>query len=414
MTEESIRDELLAALASSEAETQRPLTTESTPSHAGHDLLTLPTTTPLPSSVPHSDRPTPAPAPIHSDFPSFPATLATDYHQSPNAKRSREQDPFEKENDAKRPKTEQDGLAAFKDEPPDNLDLETMLQSALASYDVGTTSNEASGDITMSAPEPPRGRTPSVSTGSQRVEERIMRASSNSGHMIRSMSIPVLGNIAVQIILRLSQESRLETANLLADQNSEFHRDYQSLISILLPARKIFSTSPLLSPEELGISDPDDRETIRVTNLATIAASTFGANDVPLADIQKTFFSVFVNEEIGYEGSLTELLVGLKTRVFIDSLNESEEPQHVIALLDQLFPSDFAGSLTVRKGKDTIINADEEVLVRRIAERRGELLNLANDGYIRGWCLGSIVRLYANLSRPSPTAVLLESVRRRL
>ncbi|KAK0651662.1 telomere repeat binding factor-domain-containing protein [Cercophora newfieldiana] len=391
MTEDNIREELLAALASSDAETQRAFTAGTTPVPTGHDLLTFPTPTPLPASIPHSHHPTPAPAPIHPDLPPFPAAAAVEYQQSPDAKRSRELDLFDEENDAKRQKTEQDFLPALKAEPEHGLDLERMLESALATYDINPPANTTIDEAPLNAPEPPRARSPSVPTGSHRVENSIMKASSNSGRMIKSMSIPLLGNIAVQILLRLSQQSRQETEDLLADQNSEFQRDYQSLISMFLPARKIFSTSPLFFPEELNISDSDDCETIRVTNLATIAASTFGADNVSLADVHKSFFSIFIPEDSGYEDSLTELFLGLKTHVFIESLNEREGSQHVMSLLDQIFPVDFAESLTRRSG-DVVLNANEELLVRRIIERREDLLKLANNEYIRSGLALSPIR----------------------
>ncbi|KAK0626372.1 telomere repeat binding factor-domain-containing protein [Immersiella caudata] len=257
-----------------------------------------------------------------------------------------------------------------------------MLQNALATYDDVNPLAQATTDVArtgVSEPPPaPRARSPSVSPGSQRVENSIMKASTNSGRMIKTMSIPLLGNMAVQILLRLSQQSRQETEGLLADQNSEFQRDYQSLISMFLPVRKVFSKAPLFFAEELNITDSDDCETIRVTNLATIAVSVFGANDVSLADVHKRFFSIFIPEDSGYKNSLTELFVGLKTQVFADCLNDIEEAQHVASLLSEIFPEDFPESLKRRSG-DVLLNVDEESLAGRVAERREELLKLASD-----------------------------------
>ncbi|KAK4453049.1 telomere repeat binding factor-domain-containing protein [Podospora aff. communis PSN243] len=381
-----------AALARSEAEIDaekfRTLVAGTEAISSGHDLLTFPT--PLSASVPHPHHTTAAPAPIHHELPPFPTAVATVAHPLPQTKRSRDDD-FEGYTEAKRQKTDRDLLAALKAEPEHGIpDIEAMLQNALASFDdhVHQPSEPNEDGAVANVPEAPapapapRIRSPSVGSESQRVENSIMKASINSARMIKSMSIPLLGNIAVQILLRLSQQSRLETEGLLADQNSEFRRDYQSLISMFLPARKIFSEAPLFFPEELNITDSDDCETIRVANLATIAVSVFGANDVSLADVHRSFFSIFIPEDSGYKHSLTELFVGLKTQVFTDRLNEPEEAQHVAFVINETFPDDFPEFLKRRSG-DVILNTDEDSLAARVAERREELLKLANSENIK-------------------------------
>ncbi len=95
--------------------------------------------------------------------------------------------------------------------------------------------------------------------------------------MMRSMSLPVLGNLAVQILLRLAQQSRAETEGLLADKDGGFRKTYDMLKSVFGPTRKIFSgeSALLFSCEELNITDSDDRETIRMSNLATVSLSLF-------------------------------------------------------------------------------------------------------------------------------------------
>ena len=386
--DDSLEAQLYAAL-NSAAEPHKPLIARADPLHLSHELLSFPQA----SSATHS-YPTPVSAPIHHpNLPTFASVAEADAQQLSelsDLKHPREADLFGEEHEAKRQRTEQEFLAALKAEPEHGeTDLEAMLQNALASYDGINPVPDAADDgaapaapVAPAAPEPAPARSRTASPGRENVEDRIMKASSNSAYMIRAMSLPVLGSVAVQILLRLSQQSRHETEVLLADQDSEFRRDYQSLISMFLPARKVFSNSPLFFPEELDISDSDDCETIRMSNLATTAASTFGANDVTLADVHKSFFSIFVPEDSGYKSSLTDLFVNLKTRVFTDDLNELEESQHVTSLLDYFFPADFGVLLKQRSG-DVVLNADEELLVARVGERREALLKSVNDEHIR-------------------------------
>jgi hypothetical protein len=262
-----------------------------------------------------------------------------------------------------------------------NIDLAAMLNDALASFDQHTSPTD--GDIVMQdadLPQPPAPGSPTPEP--ERAENKIMKASSNPFYVMRSMSLPVLGNIAVQILLRLSQQPRAETEALLADSDSEFRKAYDMLRDMFRATRKAFSDSPLLSPDELDISDSEDRETIRMSNLAATAASVFGAHDVSCQDVHDVFFSIFIPEDGEYKSSLTDLLVSLKTRLLLDALNRSESPQPVYQVLDTLFPVNFDESLKQRSG-DLLLSADEEALVARIRGRREELVKSAADEGIK-------------------------------
>jgi len=275
-----------------------------------------------------------------------------------------------------------------------DLDLEAMMQNALAGFDgIQPPMDNYTTTVPATAPA---ARFPTASPELDRFENRMMKASSRSTYMIRAMSLPLLGNVAVQILLRLSQQNRIETELLLADTGSEFERDYRQLINIFMPSRKVFSDAPLFFANELKITDSDDRETVRMSNLASTAASTFGANDVSLKDIHDHFLAIFVPEDGEYKGSLSSFFVDLKTQVFIDSLREHEDSQHAIGLIDDLFPTEFEKSLTERSGEE-MLNPDEAVLVSQIKERRGLLLNSINDENIKsGFSLNPPQRHTAN------------------
>lgn len=306
---------------------------------------------------------------------------------NPSTKRHLDPDPSQEEG-AKRLKTE----STIDLEVPE-LDLQAMLESALAShFDAQNPTNlPASGPVPVQnqAPAPLEDRSSTATPGPDKVEDKIMKASGNSTRMIRSMSLPLLGNLAVQLLLRLAQQSRLETQILLADHESEFWKDYNSLTSMFLPARKIFSGSALIFPDDLDILiDSDDRETIRMSNLASIAASLFGSYDVSFTDIHRSFFSIFIPEDGDYDGSLTDLLVDLKTRVFLDGLSETEEPPHVTALLDEIFPADYDKTLLTLRDREggVSLNLAEQLLGTRMRERRELFLKFANKAQIKSGC----------------------------
>lgn len=354
--------------------------------------------TPLDSSAffPHSPRTSPPPPPPATA--TAPSELPLDDTRPP--KRSRSPDEPDDDGSAKRKKTEQDE-EKVRDRGPaaPNVDLAAMLHDALADFDQQA-DPEGSSDVTMQdvggAAQPtapaavavPAAAAASATPEAERPENKIMKASANPFHVMRCMSLPVLGNVAVQILLRLSQQPRAETAALLAadadpDSDSDFRKAYDMLLAIFRPTRAAFSdATPLLSPDELEITDSEDRETIRMANLAATAASAFGAQDVPLEDVHEAFFAVFIPEDGEYKASLTELLVCLKTRLLLDTLNKPDQPQTVARLLDALFPVNFEDTLKQRSG-ESVLSPDEEALVSQVRERRELLVRSAADEPIK-------------------------------
>ena len=270
--------------------------------------------------------------------------------------------------------------------PPD-VDLALLLNDALATFD--EIKGQEPNDVAMPDAVPPQLPVPALelvpeptTPELEKAENRIMKASSNPFYVMRSMSLPVLGNVAVQILLRLSQQPLAETESLLSDANSAFRKAYDMLRDMFRPIRKAFSDSPLLSPDELDITDSEDRETIRMSNLGATAASVLGAHDVSLHDIHDAFSSIFIPEDGEYRSALTELLVSLKTRLLLDALNKPDQSQPVAQLLDSLFPTNVADSLKLRSG-DPVLNADEEALVAKLRERRDQLVKSAADDSIK-------------------------------
>jgi hypothetical protein len=262
-----------------------------------------------------------------------------------------------------------------------SFDFAAMLNDALASFDQHVPPQD--NDIIMQdADLAPPAAPASTTSDAEKAENKIMKASSNPFYVMRSMSLPVLGNIAVQILLRLSQQPRAETESLLADSGSDFRKAYDMLRDIFRPTRKAFSDSPLLSADDLDITDSEDRETIRMSNLAATAASVFGAHDVAAHDVHDAFFSIFIPEDGEYKSYLTPLLVSLKTRLLLDALNKPDQSQPVSQLLDMLFPVHFDESLKQRSG-DLLLHADEEDLVAQIRERREQLVKSAADESIK-------------------------------
>ncbi len=293
-----------------------------------------------------------------------------EFRSVPSPKRQRTP-VFNEEGDAKRQKK-------LHDVP--NIDMAMLLQNALGSFDEQLNPadavdhalhlNEEVHDI-ASEPATPVPAKP---------EPKLMKVSENPVFMMRSMSLPVLGNLAVQILLRLAQQSPAETMALLADVDTTFRRTYDTLKKIFAPTRTIFSESTLLfSCEQLNITDLEDRETVRMSNLATVGLSIFDTQDVSLKEIHDQFFPIFVPEYSEYKEFLTDLYINLKTQAFLKDREDESAPGRVdVDLLENYFPSSFEESLRQRSG-EIFLSFAEDKLVSAVRERREALHSVINE-----------------------------------
>lgn len=184
---------------------------------------------------------------------------------------------------------------------------------------------------------------------------------------------------AIQILLALSQQSREETLALISDQESEYRKAYDILKNALDAARRIFSeSSPLLSPDELEISDSEDRETLRVSNLAAISTNAIAGDDSLMVDGHDQFFSIFIQDEGEFTKDLSELYMSMKTQALISSLKSANNPSERSDVLDRFFPPDFDDQLKQRHG-DTTFSSGREDLVAEIGRKRQEFLEAILD-----------------------------------
>ncbi len=373
--------DLLAALGSSVAEEP---TQNAQPTHPAEPDAPASTTTAAPAEpIATTTFTTPA-VPAIEPPPEITSVPSPKRRRTPNLTDS---------TDAKRQKTDHDAPS---------VDMAMLLESALGSFDEQL--NPPTSTESIDVQVIPAVRSATATPAPAKPEPKLMRASDNPIFMLRSMSLPVLGNLAVQILLRLAQQTRAETQALLADKETEYWKTYETLRSMFGPTRKAFSDSALLlSCDELDISDSEDRETIRMANLATVGLSVYDTQSVPLTEIHDQFLSIFVSELGEYKESLTDFYLGLKTQAFLMAKQDLAEGQTVSGLLDQYFPVDFEDSIKERNG-EAFLNFGEDLLVAAIKERREVLTKAANDEDSSS----SRLPLPGNEEPPAPQVTLTE------
>lgn len=340
-------------------------------------------------------------------------------------KRPRTDEPENEGGTEKRQKTEH--------APSDNVnsdvgstswDISAMIQNALGSLDhqlnpqTTTVDDEATYNQLPEASEPRPTTanatanaaptvTSSVNATSRKIEQRRMKFSSNPYYVMRTMSLPLLGSLvsllsklpggvsgassnirdsqAVQILLALSQQSRQETLALIEDQESEYRKAYELLKKALEQARRIFSeSSPLLFADDLEVSDSEDRETLRMSNLAVISSSILQGGDELLAECHENFATIFIPEDGELAENTTKLGLGLKIQAFLKSLRQADDNQKRSDTLDTYFPANTDDSANRILG-DALTRAQErESLASSMRSRRQELLDAMLDDEKRG------------------------------
>ncbi|KAL1883025.1 hypothetical protein VTK73DRAFT_100 [Phialemonium thermophilum] len=263
---------------------------------------------------------------------------------------------------------------------PASWDISAMIENALGSLDdqlpPAPTQNHTAPpkDSESTVASQPRAVTP------RKTEQKRMSFSSNPYYMMRTMSLPLLGSLAVQTLLALSQQSREETEALLADVGSEYRRAYDLLKSTMEHARRIFSDkSPVLSADELEISDSEDRETIRMANLAALSTSIFQGDDDLLPDGHDTFTSIFIPEDGDLTDAAATLCLSLKTQAFLRILKHAESRPGWSDALDKYFPTNADDAVKKQFGDSPFGVQERERLISGIKSLRQTLLESVVD-----------------------------------
>ncbi|ERS94938.1 hypothetical protein HMPREF1624_08649 [Sporothrix schenckii ATCC 58251] len=168
-------------------------------------------------------------------------------------------------------------------------------------------------------------------------ESAKMRFAQNPTYISRSMGLPLLGSYAVQLLYALSENPGLDPTH--DGEATETRRVYKLLRSAFRNTRKLFSeTAAILSTEDLDIKEAGDQETILMANMATISASIFEADDIPLIEAHDYFLSTFLPEADALNKDLATLFLSLKYRTLAAELVRLPNEEQRGEFLERLFP----------------------------------------------------------------------------
>ncbi|KAL1873841.1 TTAGGG repeat binding factor [Diaporthe australafricana] len=256
-------------------------------------------------------------------------------------------------------------------------DLESMLANALGAV------NDAKGaagaddamdiDNLMSSPPLPPPR--------RRLEK--MKFIETPTYFSRSMGLPILGSLAVQILLALFQQPSEVTDKIIRDARTEGGKVYVALRATFMATLKLFTDSTaFLNADDLDIHDPGDRETIQMANLANMCASFYGPGGPTMATAHDYFLNIMIPENGMITEDISALYLDQKTQSFLAYANVMEDKESTRnSLMDKFFPKELEGKLRAyyRESDLNISGIIEEDFVRPFTERRNLLKAVGHD-----------------------------------
>ncbi|ROV95117.1 hypothetical protein VSDG_05862 [Cytospora chrysosperma] len=337
---------------------------------------TSPATT-IPAVAPSAPT-VPAPPPPH--VPTSTSTYAPD--SSTPAKRSRTPELGEETGAGKRQKTEhpmdQDSMHTASEVKLENdsfinsngasdWNLESMLADALGAV------NEADDSMNIDT-------TTTAAPTRRRLEK--MKFIESPTYFSRSMGLPLLGSLAVQILLALFQQPSEVTDKIIRDSRTEGGKVYVALRGTFMASLKLFTDSTaFLNADDLDIHDPGDRETIQMANLANMCASFYGPGGPTMATAHDYFLKIMIPENGMITEEISSLYLDQKTQSFLAYANVMEDKESTRnSLMDKFFPLDLENKLKAYWRESNLnlsISADQ--FVRPFTDRRNLLRAIGHD-----------------------------------
>ncbi|KAI9832276.1 MAG: hypothetical protein M1819_004454 [Sarea resinae] len=195
---------------------------------------------------------------------------------------------------------------------------------------------------------------------------------------LKVQSLPILDNLATQILGSLAKKSYPELLSIVTEEDSESGQAYSTLKSLFDHTKKVYSQhDPFLSPYQLNLHEQSQLDTIRKTNLTTFVTSVFGSQDVGFYHLNEFFFDTFVPEGGRLLKSQGALFLDLKTQAYISAMSHGERSREEI--LEDLFPTDLEQWLLDRRPGAKQLAPSELDFVKRAQSRREHLLELSGD-----------------------------------
>jgi hypothetical protein len=185
-------------------------------------------------------------------------------------------------------------------------------------------------------------------------------------------------NKSTQILTTLAQGPWEETIKIITEPEHERGQAYATMKSLLDQTKKIYTQQDIfLSAEGLNIDDAAQRETIRITNLATFVSGVF-AGDVGFYDLNDHFVETFTSRSSPFSRDHGLLFLNLKTQVYLAALGQDDEDRSNEETLYEMFPGDLDTILAAQHPEFPLSKTENE-FIEELNRRREFLKNESRD-----------------------------------
>ncbi|KAI9810654.1 MAG: TTAGGG repeat binding factor [Pycnora praestabilis] len=190
---------------------------------------------------------------------------------------------------------------------------------------------------------------------------------------LKVQSLPILDNLATQILSTLAKGTYQDTLSTVTEPDSVSAQAYATLKDLFDHTKKVYSSDePFLSAYELNLHESSHHDTLRKANLATFVSSVYGSQNVGFYHLNEHFLETFVPDGGRLLKSQGGLYLELKTQSYISAMSNGERSRAEI--LEDLFPEDLEVRLLARRPGAKQLAPSEADFVKRARSRRDHLI----------------------------------------
>ncbi|KAM0430485.1 hypothetical protein ACHAPT_005832 [Fusarium lateritium] len=183
---------------------------------------------------------------------------------------------------------------------------------------------------------------------------------SNPQKYLRKASRHALGNMALSILLLFSQ-SFDDTIKPIREAESQHAKAFRNLQTSFEQIKQIYSTSAILSADELELQDHESRTILDLANLAQFAIWLLQTTP-SYSNAHRNFHSIFRGQVSDLGSDALDLYLSLKTQVAIDALASKTSEQQSGPVLDEAIISGMEDKLRGLHNGFDLTTADQEFI----------------------------------------------------
>lgn len=174
------------------------------------------------------------------------------------------------------------------------------------------------------------------------------------------------------------EEPHDENLKTLRDTESEQGRSYQHLRDSLEALRRLYSSSPMLSADDIDIHDIEPRAMIQLANLAKLGAWIVDGGQEALSEADKYCLSSFQSQLSDQSSGVAELSLAIKTYRAVEALESKPSERSAEDAVQGTLMDGLEGRLREEHGGSELTPADQ-IFIAVVQSRKDGLISDAQN-----------------------------------